>query len=389
MRVLSILLVVAFLVSGCGEDDPVSPEYSADPISDLTVEATSPTVVTLIWTAPTVGGYAASGYQIRYIEGDLDQDNWSEATELEAPFPGVPDEEESFWTHGLPPGRDLSFGIRFKLQDWTSALSNVASVTMADGDPEPEGFVHITAGEFSMGSPEDERGRNDNEVLHNVTLTRPFYLASTEVTQADYEALMGENPSDHRGDLFPVEQVSWLDAVFYCNLRSLYEGLVPSYAVNDGQVTWNQDANGYRLPTEAEWEYACRAGTTTSCVAGNIRELGCERDAYLGAVATYCGNDEDDGEVGHDTVGGRLANGWGLHDMHGNVLEWCWDRYRSELNGSMTDPTGPVVGTNRVIRGGAWTSPSQSCRSASRSYRAPDQVSPGVGFRLARWVASS
>ncbi len=219
-----------------------------------------------------------------------------------------------------------------------------------------------------------------------MTLTRPFFLASHEVTQAEYEALTGENPSDHQGDLYPVEQVSWLDAVAYCNLRSQAEGLTPAYTIDGDAVSWNQDASGYRLPTEAEWEYACRAGTTTSCASGNIRELGCERDAYLGAMATYCGNDEDDGEVGHDEVGQRLANPWGLYDMHGNVLEWCWDDYRSQLTSPAPDRTGPVAGVNRVIRGGAWTSPSQRCRSAARSYRSPDQVSYGVGLRLARWA---
>ncbi|MDR3341333.1 MAG: SUMF1/EgtB/PvdO family nonheme iron enzyme, partial [Treponema sp.] len=237
--------------------------------------------------------------------------------------------------------------------------------------PIPADFVKINGGTFMMGSPASEEGRDSDEVQHRVTVSG-FYLGKYEVTQREYAAIMGTNPSAFKGDNLPVENVSWYDAVEYCNARSRKEGLTSAYTISgsgDNQtVTWNRNANGYRLPTEAEWEYACRAGTTTRYSTGNnIRK----------SQANYDGNTTK-------AVGSFDANVWGLYDMHGNVWEWCWDWYDSYGSGSQTDPMGASAGSTRVLRGGCWYNNGQSLRSANRYYYAASDRYNDLGFRLLR-----
>jgi formylglycine-generating enzyme required for sulfatase activity len=233
----------------------------------------------------------------------------------------------------------------------------------------PDNFVRINGGTFMMGSPANEPERSDNETQHQVTVS-PFYIGKYEVTQKEYQEVMGTNPSHFKGDNLPVENVSWYDAVEYCNKRSQKEGLTPAYTIYGTIVTWNRNANGYRLPTEAEWEYACRAGTNTAYNTGAIisDNTGWYRD---NSTSTY-------------PVGQKSANAWGLYDMHGNVSEWCWDKFGSYSSGSQTDPIGAVSGGSRVNRGGSWYFSAANVRSANRYYFYPSDRNLILGFRLVR-----
>jgi len=234
----------------------------------------------------------------------------------------------------------------------------------------PEGFVLINGGTFIMGNPSSEQGCSDSEVQHQVTVSS-FYMSRYEVTQKEYQEIMGTNPSAFKGDNLPVEQVSWYDAVEYCNARSQKEGLTPAYTINGTDVTWNRNANGYRLPTEAEWEYACRAGTTTAYSTG-------------ASISDNTGwYDANSGNTTHP-VGQKPPNAWGLYDMHGNVYEWCWDWYGDYPTTAQTDPVGASSGSGRVARGGGWGGSAQDVRSAYRLDITPSLRSASLGFRLVR-----
>ena len=215
-------------------------------------------------------------------------------------------------------------------------------------------LVPIPAGVFMMGSPESEAGRRDNETQHRVQITQPFYLSVHEVTQAQYVRVMGNNPSSSKGDTKPVEMMSWNDAVEFCRKLSEQEGVE------------------YRLPTEAEWEYACRAGTTTTY---SFRD----DDSQLGKYAWY--GDNAGGET--HVVGQKLPNTWGLYDINGNVDEWCQDWY-AKYDGDKIDPTGPASGVYRVLRGGQFGDPPVVVRSAYRGNHHPNLRVHLVGCRLAR-----
>jgi formylglycine-generating enzyme required for sulfatase activity len=215
----------------------------------------------------------------------------------------------------------------------------------------------IPAGRFRMGSPSSEEGRFSDEMEHEVVLSRGFFMAETECTQGQWEAVMGSNPSYFKGRDRPVEKVSWEEAVEFCRkltAKQRQEGVLPE--------GWE-----WRLPTEAEWESAARAGTTGA------------RHGELDAIAWYGGNS------GNETHGvkGKQANAWGLHDMIGNVWEWCGDWYGDYPTGSVTDPTGPGSGSNRVVRGGSWSYPARFARSAFRFRVVPGLRFHNLGFRLA------
>jgi formylglycine-generating enzyme required for sulfatase activity len=209
---------------------------------------------------------------------------------------------------------------------------------------------------------------------NNITVSS-FYMGKYEVTQKEYQEVMGTNPSNFKGDNLPVECVSWFDAVEYCNKRSQWEGLTPAYTISGSgdnrTVTWNRSANGYRLPTEAEWEYACRAGTTTAYNTG---------DTISDNTGWYSANSDS---KTHE-VGKKPANAWGLYDMHGNVVEWCWDWYGDYSNGAQTDPTGASSGSYRVGRGGYWGGSAALVRSTFRGSGEPGAQVRNIGFRLAR-----
>ena len=217
-------------------------------------------------------------------------------------------------------------------------------------------FEFIPAGTFTMGSPSTETGRYSYETQHSVTISNPFFMQTTEVTQGQWRAVMGSNPSyfSSCGDSCPVEQVSWTDTQSF--LTAMNTG---------GKCT-------YRLPTEAEWEYAARAGTTTAYSFG-------DSEALLGNYAWYSSNS---GSTTHP-VAQKLSNPWGLYDMHGNVWEWVSDRYEILTSSAATDPIGATSGSDRVSRGGGSYSSPANVRSAIRSRDAPGNRFKSAGLRLA------
>jgi formylglycine-generating enzyme required for sulfatase activity len=235
----------------------------------------------------------------------------------------------------------------------------------------PANMVRVEGGTFSMGS---SNGDSDEKPVHSVTV-RSFSMGKYEVTQAEYEAVMGTNPSNWKGANLPVERVSWLDAIEYCNKLSIKEGLAPAYRGSGNDVVCNFFATGYRLPTEAEWEYAAKGGNkdymTYEYAGGN----------NAGAVGWYDGNS---GGQTHE-VGTKVPNSLGLYDMSGNVWEWCWDWYTSGYSATaQTDPTGAASGSDRVRRGGSWFNDALCLRSAYRGYDTPSGRYTNYGFRVVR-----
>ena len=243
-------------------------------------------------------------------------------------------------------------------------------------------FVYIKPGNFTMGSPSSEPGRVSDETQHRVTLTRGYYLQATEVTQGQWQAVMGSNPSSFKscGDDCPVEQVSWNDVQAFIQKLNQKEG-----------------GSQYRLPTEAEWEYAARAGSDTAFANGGITENQCGLDSNLDDMGWYCGNSDvvyngcfDLSKWGGATCAGthpvsqKKPNSWGLYDMHGNVWEWCQDWYGDYSSGTVLDPKGPLIGFARVCRGGGWRYPAMYCRAAYRNKYSPHITNYRIGFRLAR-----
>ncbi|MCX5079036.1 formylglycine-generating enzyme family protein [Streptomyces sp. NPDC054949] len=211
-----------------------------------------------------------------------------------------------------------------------------------------------------VGVPPGRVTLSDRRTRHSwVVEVEPFQMAAFPVTQFQYERVTGQRPSGAQGDRLPVEGVSWWDAIQFCNALSRHDGLTPAYHLHADAETadWDTSADGYRLPTEAEWEHACRAGTTGP------------RYGQLDEVAWYQGN--SDGQI--HPVGGKQPNAWGLYDMLGNAWDWCWDVYDAE-----------VYGTYRVLRGGGWADEHWSCRASVRRRSHPTFRIDDVGFRVAR-----
>jgi len=242
----------------------------------------------------------------------------------------------------LPVARDLNLGSGVRLR-----------------------MVLMAPGEFMMGSPENEKDRGDDEgPVHKAKITKPFYMGIHEVTQAQYKVVMGKNQSGFKGDNNPVESVSRNDAVEFCKKLSKKTGLE------------------VRLPTEAEWEYACRAGTTTPFHFGET--ISTDQANYKGNYVYVNGRK---GLYRKKTapVGSFKPNAWGLYDMHGNVWEWCQDRYGEDYykESALEDPKGPPKGSLRVVRGGSWVDIPVGCRSAVRTGLVPTGWgSAGDGFRV-------
>ncbi len=262
-------------------------------------------------------------------------------------------------------------------------------------------LMPIPSGTFTMGSPKTEMNRYPDETQHIVTLSG-FFMSKYEITQEQYKEVMRSNQSYFRGNSYlpaagenqdnrPVESVSWYDAIVFCNTLSIKEGLTPAYSIDGNtnpkdwekvpgykepawDVVCNWDANGYRLPTEAEWEYACRAGTTTAYNTG---------DTFSDNTAWYVGNSDS---KTHE-VGKKPANAYGLYDMHGNVWEWCWDWYGYGDYPSAVEenPRGAASSMfGRILRGGSWGSGVHDLRSATRRYSGPNSWFNFLGFRVLR-----
>jgi sulfatase modifying factor 1 len=237
-------------------------------------------------------------------------------------------------------------------------------------------LVYVPPGTFMMGSPETEAENGSDETQHEVMISRGFWMGKHEVTQGEYLEVVGTNPSQFSGMNLPVEWVSWYEATNYCAL--LTEGERLAGRLPGGYV--------YRLPTEAEWEYACRAGTTTSHHYGNELRSGManfygswEYDAAVGTI-----NNTNGIRLGRTTeVGSFAPNAWGFYDMHGNVREWCQDWYGEYPAGPVTDPQGPPSGQERVHRGGSGGDDGRFCRSALRLKSGPESRGVYLGFRVA------
>ncbi|HDP34573.1 MAG TPA: hypothetical protein ENN29_05630 [Candidatus Hydrogenedentes bacterium] len=222
----------------------------------------------------------------------------------------------------------------------------------------------ISGGAFIMGDKNDSTDRPAHEVV-----VSSFYMDITPVTQMEYERLMGMNPSKFPGARQPAEQIFWYDAARYCNARSKEEGLEPAYSETDWSCNFESD--GYRLPTEAEWEYAARANTTTAYFFGND-------PAQLGVYAWY---NDNAGDKPRD-VARRRPNPWGLYDILGNVWEWCNDFYQKDYynHSPKKDPRGPEKGEQKVLRGGCWNSSAKSCLVAYRYYESPGYTDACFGY---------
>ena len=254
-----------------------------------------------------------------------------------------------------------------------------------------DGFLLLPGAAFEMGSPGSERQRAADEVRHKVTVSA-FYVDPYEVMQKDYEAVTGKNPSRHKGARLPVENVSWLDAVRYCNDLSRQRGLKPAYIINGEAVRWDRRADGYRLLTEAEWEYAARAGTDTVFNTGN--QVDSSKANFEGSYPYLIEENyvtRRDPEVRTSRFRGETmeadtlpANAFGLHHMHGNVSEWVFDYYGAYDTEHTENPSGPSSGKLRVNRGGSYLDFGKHLRSAYRSATNPIVPDPGLGFRICR-----
>jgi formylglycine-generating enzyme required for sulfatase activity len=241
----------------------------------------------------------------------------------------------------------------------------------------PIDFVKVEAGTFVIGSPNSEVSRNRDEAQRQV-IVGSFYIAKHEVSQDDYESVTHSNPSFFKGPNLPVERVSWYDAILYCNARSEREGFTPVYTIRDTEIIWDHDADGYRLPTEIEWEYACRAGTSTAFHTGNAIRV---NQANFDGNYPYNRGPKENYRKSTLPVMSFTSNSWGLYDMHGNVYEWCWDQYNvssnsGNLNGSLNAPA--------VMRSGSWYSEARFLRSANRSSAARSARKNYIGFRVVR-----
>jgi formylglycine-generating enzyme required for sulfatase activity len=256
-------------------------------------------------------------------------------------------------------------------------------------------MLAIPAGTFAMGSPSGELGRDSDETQRAVVLTRAFLMSRTEITQGDWQAVMNTDVSLLNAPNLPMVNVNWWDAVEYANRLSERSGLAPCYTLSGctgtpgssfrctGIAVNAAEGNplacaGYRLPTESEWEYAYRAGTTSAFYNGGITDTGCN-DPNLDQIGWYCGNSTDQRQV----VGQKLPNAYGLYDMAGNVWEWCWDWYGT-YPGAVSDPLVPGTGSFRVARGGSFNYDASNARAATRLSLDPSERFGPLGFRLVR-----
>jgi formylglycine-generating enzyme required for sulfatase activity len=399
MRLKVLVLSLLLMAVGCG-DDPVTPTLVTPPpvITGSIIVEITPSTVDAQWelSGPDEYGHHGSGDET--------------LTEL------VPGEYEV--SYGYFPGYDTP--------------DNESQILSASGECVFSGLYNLVpsfidqmivvdADRFSMGSPRSELGHQENETAHDVILTNSFHMAVSEVTNQQYSDLaqwafdngycsvsrsslvdnldeateelldldsedsevsfnQGIFSVDSGKENYPVKEVSWYGAVSYCDWLSIQEGISRAYDHSTWQCNNNDpyQAQGYRLPTEAEWEFACRAGATTAFTNGEITEINCE-DPILDSAGWYCGN----ADVEDHPVAELSANRWELYDMHGNLYEWCNDWY-DVYDGDITDPSGADLGELRIIRGGGWSSSAVDCRSAYRFYSYPYGSSDQIGFRFVR-----
>ena len=284
------------------------------------------------------------------------------------------------------PIRFIAEGFHFDVE-WAGETQTITITKEENTLPEQiedDNMLLINGGTFSMGSDPSEAERVSDENEHTVSV-ESFYLAQTELTQKEYQEIMGENPSENVGENLPVENITWYDAIRFCNALSEKYGLDPVYTIDAQTVSWDKSANGYRLPTEAEWEYACRANTQTPFSFGDYvydedancyNAYGYNNDASGSWVNGYLGNTVD--------VDSYNPNAFGLYNMHGNVAEWVWDWYGEYDTNAAENSTGPESGSYKVARGGGWNDFPKHIRSAYRSAFPADVPLYSIGMRVAR-----
>ncbi|HNZ28258.1 MAG TPA: SUMF1/EgtB/PvdO family nonheme iron enzyme [Spirochaetota bacterium] len=247
--------------------------------------------------------------------------------------------------------------------DKNSSVNNKTPSVSAD-------MIFVQGGEFIIGSTGKKLSA---EKFHSVTVSS-FWIGKYEVTQKEWKSIMNDNPSRYKNDDRPVERVSWLNAIEFCNKKSEKEGLTKVYSIEDGEVKFDIKANGYRLPTEAEWEYAARGGK-------NNKKYKFSGSENIGEVAVYNKNSDDKTSV----VGTKKPNDLGIYDMTGNVREWCWDYYdRKYYKDNQIDPQGPVRGSKRVVRGGSYSKSKLATKVSYRDKRNKNYCKDDLGFRLVR-----
>jgi formylglycine-generating enzyme required for sulfatase activity len=394
MRFSILLLSILILFIGCEDDCPVAP------VTTVTINIEIlPEGIETSWELTGPNNYINNG------SGDI---------EIAGLEPGGYEISYEFVNEYITPERE---------QITLSAGEEILFIGIYN--PSIVGMVEIPAGSFVMGSPEDEPGRYSNETEHTVTLTNGFYMSATEVTNQqyadlaqwaldnDYCVLSSSSLIDNldgsvqelidlsayyceisfSDSIFsvdagkenhPVMEVTWYGSVAYCDWLSLQEGLPRAYSHSKWQCNNNApyQANGYRLPTEAEWEYACRAGTTTAFNTGDCLDAGTE--ANYNGVSPQSGCPSGPYEEWSVLVGSYPANSLGLYDMHGSLHEWCNNWYNISYGGDVTDPVGEIMGLDRIIRGGSWHSHARYCRSAYRGGYDPNDGYGNVGFRYVK-----
>ena len=342
-------------------------------------------MTTIFWRyagSPAAGGTtgfsdasAAAGYAASAIA-------WAGAAEIVAPVSGNTFAPKSNATRAQAAAALMNY-------DRSRETASSPSIPAADVK---DGFALIRGGAFQMGSPANEPERSSDEIRHSVTVSS-FYMAKTEVSQKEYQTVMGINPSEAKGDNLPVTNITWYDAIQYCNKRSEAEGLTPCYTISGTNVTWNKSANGYRLPTEAEWEYAARANTTTPFSFGDYVH---NSDANCYNAYGYNNDASGNWVNGSDAylrrtvaVDQYAANAYGLYNMHGNAAEWVWDWYGAYDSQASTNPTGPESGNAKIVRGGGWNDHPKHIRSAYRGAHPADAALYSIGVRPVRNAESS
>jgi len=369
LAIIAIVAVIGFSFAACEEENDQTPPPPPPPVPVVVAFNSNggSSVSDQTITAGTAASRPANPTRINYTF-----DYWYKDDGLTNPY-----------NFSAPVTANITLYARWILN------TDISGMTAKD-------MVWIAGGTFTMGSPTSEADRNSDETQHSVTLNG-FYMGKYQVTQEKYQAVIGSNPSNFSSspqsgetqNKRPVEKVSWYDALVFCNKLSVTEGLSPAYSIKGSTETaswgtvptssnsdWNavvivSGSNGYRLPTEAQWEYACRAGTTTAYNTGDTRSNN---------TGWYYNNS---GNKTHE-VGKKPANAWGLYDMHGNVRERCWDWYGSYPSEAQINPMGASSGTYRVYRGGSCND-FDELRSAYRRYGIPyNNESSFIGFRLVR-----
>jgi len=378
IAIIALVAVIGFSMTAC--EDDTTPKGKTEVDLAVPVLTINQGTKTASWAAVT-NANAANGYTIKIGATETQVTGTSYSLSSLA----IGTYQISVKTNGYETDTHI-----YKASAYSAAQSFLVSIDM----------VWVTGGSFEMGGADSDDWLTDPaHQVHQVTLTG-FFMGKYEVTQGQWETIMETTLAEQNdlsqyqgingeGDNYPMYQVSWYDALVFCNKLSILEGLTPAYSISDetdpdewgsipessNDAIWNaveiiSGSTGYRLPTEAQWEYACRAGTTTPWY--------CDEDE-LGDYAWY--NDENGGTK---PVGTKEPNAWGLYDMHGNVWEWCWDWYDSYADEAQTDPQGASSGSYRVGRGGRWSLSAQHARSAIRFYIDPFGRGDDLGFRVVR-----